>query len=313
MKNRFMTALLTVSMIATMTACGNTTTADTTVDTVETTVESGEVPNANEEKVVIGTLDNQAATLPLTDEEKPVVTDTKEDPKATVDPKSTESPKSTVTPKTTEAPTATATPKTNTQANATATTKPVATEKPATTPKATEPPVSTTAPTATPAPKATEAPKATVAPTTAPTAAPVACQHKSTHVENAHDTYQVPISGGCYEDWETNTIVCNDCGANLGEAQRKVNEVHHGKEIAPGVSATCTTDGRSAVYGCDCGGAGETGGEVIPAFGHDYHDEYVSSDVIKDENGNNIGVVHHYQSVCYNCGDIGSTWDEEEH
>ena len=308
MKNRLMTALLTATMIATMTACGNTTTTDTTVDTVETTVESGEVPNANEEKVVIGTLDNQAATLPLTDEEKPVVTDTKEDPKTTVDPKSTESPKSTVVPKTTEAPTATATPKTNTQANATATVKPTATAKPVATtaPKATATPKATTAPTATPAPKATEAPKATVA----PTAAPVACQHKTVHYENGHDTFEVPISGGCYEVWVTDTKVCNDCGYSFGESQRKVNEVHQEKTIAPGVSPTCTTEGRKSIEGCDCGGRGEVGGEVIPAEGHDYHDEYVSSDVERDENGIPIKNIAHYQSVCRKCRDVERTWDE---
>ena len=306
MKNRFMTALLTVSMIATMTACGNATTTDTTVDTMETTIESSETTTVNDEK---GAPDNQIATLPLTDEEKPVVTDTKEDPKTTADPKSTESPKSTVAPKTTEAPTATSTPKTNTQENATATTKSVATTAPKATTAPTSTPKATTAPTATPAPKATEAPKATVA----PTAAPVSCEHKVTHYENGHDTFEVPISGGCYEVWVSDTKVCNACGYSFGESQRKVNEVHHGKEIAPGVSPTCTTEGRSSIEGCDCGGRGEVGGEVIPATGHAYHDEYVSSDVIKDENGNNIGVVHHYQSVCYNCGDIGSTWDEEEH
>lgn len=217
MKKHIITALLITTMIVSMTACGGNT-ADTPAE--ETVVATGELPIANDEKVVLGTLNKtETASVETTaTEEKSVAkTDVKAttspDPKATETPKATTTPEATAKPKSTEAPKATATPKANTQAIATATTKPTVTEKPK----------STTAPAATPAPKATEAPKATPA----PTAAPVACQHKSTHVENSHDTYQVPISGGCYEDWETNTIVCNDCGANLGEAQRKVNECHH--------------------------------------------------------------------------------------
>lgn len=288
MKKYMITALLITTMIS-MTACGNTT-SDTT-DTMETTMESSETITVNEDKDIP---DNQIATLPLTDEEKPAVTDTKEDPKTSADPKAsetptatpkpTESPKSAVAPKATESPKAT-----GTQANATATTKPAATEKPK----------STTAPATTPAPKATEAPKVTPA----PTPATVACQHKSTHVESSHDTYEVPISGGCVEVWRTATRVCNDCGANLGEAPEKVNEGHHGCIITEGISATCTTDGRTAVCGCDCGGLGTTGGDVIPAFGHDYHD--VCTGEISED-----GMTVKYETVCYICGDVAKTWWE---
>ena len=140
----------------------------------------------------------------------------------------------------------------------------------------------------------------------------VGCPHVSCHVENPHDTENVPISGGCYEVYNYSTYVCNECGYNFGEARNKVNECHHSKIIRQGVSATCTTDGVTAVWGCDCGGLEETGGKFIPAFGHNYHDEYVSSDVIKGEDGIPTGIVHHYQSVCYICGDVGSTWDETE-
>lgn len=285
MKKHIITALLITTMIS-MTACGGKNTDTPAEETVVATSETVENPTANDEKVVLGTLNKEeTATAETTTEEKT-------DAKATTspDPKATEAPKSTATPETTAKPKSTTKPGTQT-ASVTATTKPAATEKPK----------STTAPkaTATPAPKATEAPKAT--PT--PTAAPVACQHTNTHVESSHDTYEVPISGGCYEVWRTATRVCNDCGANLGEAPEKVNEGHHGCIITEGISATCTTDGRTAVCGCDCGGLGTTGGEVIPAFGHDYHD------VCTDEISEDLTQVK-WETVCYLCGDVAKTWWE---
>lgn len=286
MKKHIITALLITTMIS-MTACGGKKNTDTPAEeTVAATSESVENPTANDEKVVLGTLNKEeTATAEPTTEEKT-------DAKATTspDPKATDAPKSTAAPETTAKPKSTTKPGTQT-ASVTATTKPAATEKPK----------STTAPktTATPAPKATETPKATPA----PTAAPVACQHKSTHVESSHDTYEVPISGGCVEVWRTATRVCNDCGANLGEAPEKVNEGHHGCIITEGISATCTTDGRTAVCGCDCGGLGTTGGEVIPAFGHDYHD------VCTDEISEDLTQVK-WETVCYICGDVAKTWWE---
>ena len=294
MKKHIITALLITTMISTMTACGknNTDATTETVTTTETAVTATEETITTE----VATQD-QIATLPLTDEDNPVVDATPSpDPKATEAPKSTAAPETTAKPKSTESPKATTKPSTQT-ASVTATTKPAATEKPQ----------STTAPkaTATPAPKATAAPKATEAPKTtpAPTAAPVACQHTNTHIENAHDTYQVPISGGCYEEWETVTRVCNDCGANLGESKNRVGDVHHGRVITEGVSATCTTDGRTAVESCDCGGLGTTGGDVIPAFGHDY------KDVCTGEVSEDLMTVK-YESVCRNCGDVAKTWWE---
>lgn len=291
MKKYMITALLITTMIS-MTACGGNTTSDSTSDPVEATVEtteaSGELPTANDEKVVLGTLNKEeTATAETTTEEKT-------DAKATTspDPKATDAPKSTAAPETTAKPKSTTKPGTQT-ASVTATTKPAATEKPK----------STTAPkaTATAAPKATEAPKAT--PT--PTAAPVVCQHTNTHVESSHDTYEVPIAGGCYEVWCTATRVCNDCGANLGEAPEKVNEVHHGCVVKQGVSATCTTDGYTAVESCDCRGRGEVGGDVIPAFGHDYVDEWDHDETDAD------GKDHvYFHSICRNCGDISSVWEE---
>lgn len=299
MKKYMITALLITTMIS-MTACGGNKNTDTPAEeTVVATEATGELPTANDEKVVLGTLNKEeTATAETTAEEK---TDAKADAKsevktdakatATPDPKATEAPKSTAAPETTAKPKSTTKPGTQT-ASVTATTKPAATEKPK----------STTAPkaTATPAPKATEAPKATPA----PTAAPVACQHTNTHIENAHDTYQVPISGGCYEEWETVTRVCNDCGANLGESKNRVGDVHHGCVVQQGVSATCTTDGRTAVESCDCGGLGTTGGDVIPAFGHSYHDEFDHEEV--DENGQTHIYFH---SVCYTCGAENGSWE----
>lgn len=292
MKKYMITALLITTMIS-MTACGGKKNTDTPAEeTVVATSESVENPTANDEKVVLGTV-NKEETAPVetTAEEKSEV---KTDAKATAtpDPKATEAPKSTQAPETTAKPKSTTKPGTQT-ASVTATTKPAATEKPK----------STTAPkaTATPAPKATEAPKAT--PT--PTAAPVACQHTNTHVESSHDTYQVPIAGGCYEVWRTATRVCNDCGANLGEAPEKVNEVHTNVVHKQGVSATCTTDGYSAVYGCDCDSQPEVGGDVIPAFGHDYVNEWDHDET--DAEGKDHVYFH---SICRNCGDISSVWEE---
>ena len=298
MKKYIITALLITTMIS-MTACGGNKNTDTPAEeTVVATEATGELPTANDEKVVLGTA-NKEETAPVetTAEEK---SEAKTDVKATAtpDPKATEAPKSTAAPETTAKPKSTTKPGTQT-ASVTATTKPAATEKPK----------STTAPkaTATPAPKATATPKATEAPkaTPAPTAAPVACQHTNTHIENAHDTYQVPISGGCYEEWETVTRVCNDCGANLGESKNRVGDVHHGCVVSEGVSATCTTDGRTTVWGCDCGGSGTTGGDVIPAFGHDYVNEWDHDETDAD------GKDHvYFHSICRNCGDISSVWEE---
>ena len=292
MKKYIITALLITTMIS-MTACGGKNNTDTPAEeTVVATSETVENPTANDEKVVLGTLNKEeTATAETTTEEK---TDAKAtatpDPKATDAPKSTAAPETTAKPKTTEVPKATTTPKTSTQtASVTATTKPAATEKPK----------STTAPATTPAPKATEAPKVTPA----PTPATVACQHTNTHVESSHDTYEVPIAGGCYEVWRTATRVCNDCGANLGEAPEKVNEVHTNVVHKQGVSATCTTDGYTQVCGCDCGSQPEVGGEVIPAFGHDYHD------VCTDEISEDLTQVK-WETVCYICGDVAKTWWE---
>lgn len=287
-----MTALLITTMIS-MTACGGNKNTDTPAEeTVVATSESVENPTANDEKVVLGTVNKEeTATAETTATE--VKTEEKTDTKATAtpDPKATEAPKSTQAPETTAKPKSTTKPGTQT-ASVTATTKP-----------ATEKPKSTTAPkaTATPAPKATAAPKAT--PT--PTAAPVACQHTNTHVESSHDTYQVPIDGGCYEVWRTATRVCNDCGANLGEAPEKVNEVHTNVVHKQGVSATCTTDGYTQVCGCDCGRQPEVGGDVIPAFGHDYKDEWDHDET--DAEGKDHVYFH---SICRNCGDISSVWEE---
>lgn len=292
MKKYMITALLITTMIS-MTACGGNKNTDTPAEeTVVATEATGELPTANDEKVVLGTVNKEeTATAETTTEEKSAE---KSDVKATTspDPKATAAPKSTQAPETTAKPKSTTKPGTQT-ASVTATTKPAATEKPK----------STTAPkaTATPAPKATEAPKAT--PT--PTAAPVACQHTNTHIENAHDTYQVPIFGGCYEEWETVTRVCNDCGANLGESKNRVGDVHHGCVVSEGVSATCTTDGRTAVWGCDCGGSGTTGGDVIPASGHDYVNEWDHDET--DAEGKDHVYFH---SICRNCGDISSVWEE---
>ena len=297
MKKYIITALLITTMIS-MTACGGNKNTDTPAEeTVVATSETVENPTANDEKVVLGTVNKEeTATAETTATEEK--TDAKTDVKTTTspDPKATEAPKSTAAPETTAKPKSTTKPGTQT-ASVTATTKPAATEKPK----------STTAPkaTATPAPKATEAPKATATPkaTPAPTAAPVACQHTNTHVESSHDTYEVPIAGGCYEVWRTATRVCNDCGANLGEAPEKVNEVHTNVVHKQGVSATCTTDGYTQVCGCDCGSQPEVGGEVIPAFGHDYHD------VCTDEISEDLTQVK-WETVCYLCGDVAKTWWE---
>lgn len=298
MKKHIITALLITTMIS-MTACGKNNTDTPAEETVVATSESVENPTANDEKVVLGTVNKEeTATAETTAAEEK--TDAKvtatPDPKATEAPKSTAAPETTAKPKSTETPKATTKPNTQASATTTATTKP----------NATTAPKSTTAPAATATPKATQAPAATAKPvanTPTPTAAPVACQHTNTHVESSHDTYEVPIAGGCYEVWVNATRVCNDCGANLGEAPEKVNEVHTNVVHKQGVSATCTTDGYSAVYGCDCGSQPEVGGDVIPAFGHDY------KDVCTGEVSEDLMTVK-YESVCRNCGDVAKTWWE---
>ena len=287
MKKYMITALLITTMIS-MTACGGNKNTDTPAEeTVVATEATGELPTANDEKVVLGTVNKEETATAET-----TTTEAKTDAKVTATPdhKATDAPKSTQAPETTAKPKSTTKPGTQT-ASVTATTKPAATEKPK----------STTAPkaTATPTPKATATPKATPA----PTVAPIACQHTNTHVESSHDTYQVPISGGCVQEWRTATRVCNDCGANLGEAPDRVGDIHHGCIITEGISATCTTDGRTAVCGCDCGGLGTTGGEIIPAFGHDYHD------VCTDEISEDLTQVK-WETVCYICGDVAKTWWE---
>lgn len=300
MKKYMITALLITAMISTMTACGGKNNTDTPAE--ETVVATGELPTANDEKVVVGTLNKDenadVATLPMTDEEKPVVDATlSPDAKSTDAPKTTEDPKATTDPKASTKPVVTESAKPSTQASATATTAPAA----------------TTAPKTTETPKATQAPAATAKPaanTPAPTAAPVACQHTNYHIENAHDTENVPISGGCYEVYEYSTKVCNDCGANLGEARNKVNEVHQGCVVSEGVSPTCTTDGRKAVESCDCGGRGTTGGDVIPAYGHDYKEVFDHSEEIPNDDGISVTTKFYYVNVCRNCGDTSAPYEK---
>lgn len=308
MKKYIITALLITTMIS-MTACGGNKNTDTPAEeTVVATSESVENPTANDEKVVLGTVNKEeTTTVETTAEEK---TEEKTDAKVTTspDPKATEAPKSTAAPETTAKPKSTTKPGTQT-ASVTATTKPAATAKP----NATTAPKSTTAPAATATPKATQAPAATAKPvanTPAPTAAPVACQHTNTHVESSHDTYEVPIAGGCYEVWVNATRVCNDCGANLGEAPEKVNEVHTNVVHKQGVSATCTTDGYSAVYGCDCGSQPEVGGDVIPAFGHDYKEVFDHSEEIPNDDGISVTTKFYYVNVCRNCGDTSAPYEK---
>lgn len=295
MKKHIITALLITAMIS-MTACGKNNTdtpAEETVAATEVTVEN---PTANDEKVVLGTVnkEEETTTAETTAEAKSdAKTTTSPDPKATEVPKSTAAPETTAKPKSTETPKATTKPGTQT-ASVTATTKPVATEKPQ----------STTAPkaTATPAPKATETPKATPA--------PVACQHTNYHIENGHDTENVPIAGGCYDVYNYSTKVCNDCGYSFGEARNKVNTVHHGCVISEGVSATCTTDGRTTVWGCDCGGSGTTGGDVIPAFGHSYHEVFDHSEEIPNDDGVSVTTKFYYRKECYTCGDVAEVYEK---
>lgn len=293
MKKHMITALLITTMIS-MTACGGKNTDTPAEETVVATSETVENPTANDEKVVLGSLNKEETATAET-----TTTEEKTETKATTspDPKATDAPKSTQAPETTAKPKSTTKPGTQT-ASVTATTKPAATEKPK----------STTAPkaTATTAPKATETPKATPA----PTAAPVACQHIHTHVENGHDTENVPIAGGCYEVYNYSTTICNDCGANLGETKNKVNEVHHGCVITEGVSATCTTDGRTTVWGCDCGGSGTTGGDVIPAFGHDYKEVFDHSEEIPNDDGISVTTKFYYVNVCRNCGDTSAPYEK---
>lgn len=306
MKKHIMTALLITAMIS-MTACGGKNNTDTPAEeTVVATSESVENPTANDEKVVLGTVNKEETTTAET------TADTKTDVKATAtpDPKATEKPKSTAIPETTAKPKSTETPKATTKPNTQASATTTATTKP----NATTAPKSTTAPAATATPKATQAPAATAKPvanTPAPTAAPVACQHTNYHIENGHDTENVPIAGGCYDVYNYSTKVCNDCGYSFGEAKNKVNTVHHGCIVKQGVSATCTTDGYTAVESCDCGGRGEVGGDVIPAFGHSYHEVFDHSEEIPNDDGVSVTTKFYYRKECYTCGDVAEVYEKQ--
>ena len=106
MKKYMITALLITTMIS-MTACGGNKNTDTPAEeTVVATSESVENPTANDEKVVLGTVNKEeTATAETTTEEK---TDAKAtatpDPKATAAPKSTQAPETTAKPKSTTKP-----------------------------------------------------------------------------------------------------------------------------------------------------------------------------------------------------------------
>lgn len=284
MKKNIITALLITIMISTMAACGNKSDVDAVDETVMVTTEVVENPTADADKVIVGTVNKDenanVATVPLTDEKMPVENTTHSpEVKSTDAPETTEKPKSTAKPGTTPAPKSTPTPK------ATAT------------PKATEVPV----------PSATPAPVETPVITSAPAATPVSsCPHTSTHVENAHDTYKVPISGGCSEIWRYATRVCNDCGYNFGEAPDHINDEHAGYHvITPGRTRTCTEAGAKETATCDCGFMYWETGDDGPAFGHDYVREWDHDET--DEEGKDHVYFH---SICRGCGDISSVWEE---
>ena len=304
MKRHKITALLMAAMLSTMTACGNK--AETTmVETMESaTATEAAVAREAETTTEVAVQDNknQAAALPMTDEVKPVVAAT-----SSPDAKTTDAPKTTTDPKASPKPVGTATAKPEAQAsNPAATAKPNTTETPKSTAAPTAEPKATATPVVTAALEATATPAPTAMPTDtpAPTAATTACQHTNYHIENAHDSYQVRITGECYEQWRTATRVCNDCGYNFGEAPDRVGDIHHGCIVTEGVSATCTTDGRTAVESCDCGGRGEVGGVFIPAYGHSYHDEFDYEEVDAD------GQTHiYFHSVCYTCGAENGSWE----
>lgn len=291
MKRHIITAVLITAMIFTMTACGNKTDATTaeeasTMET-ETTIEVSEQNTGD-----------QAVALPMADEVKAVA-----DAVPSPDVKTTDAPKTTTEPKTSAKPVVTAT------------VKPNATEIP----KSTEAPKSTVAPTATPettaTPVVTAAPEA-AAPTATPAdtpvpAAMVTCQHTSTHVESSHDSYEIPISGGCCEVWCYATRVCNNCGYNFGEAPDHVNDIHAGYHvITPGRTRTCTEAGAKETATCDCGFMFWETGDDGPAFGHDYVSIFDYSEEIPNDDGISVTTKFYYVDVCRNCGDTSAPYEK---
>ena len=294
MKRHIITAVLITAMIFTMAACGNKTDATTaeeasTMET-ETTIE-----------VSAQNTKDQAVALPMTDEEK-VMADAIPSPDA----------------KTTDAPNTTTQPKTSAKPVVTSTAKPNATE----TPKSTAAPKSTVAPTA--APETTATPVVTAAPeaaaTPVPTATPaetpvpaamVTCQHTSTHVESSHDSYEIPISGGCCEVWCYATRVCNNCGYNFGEAPDHVNDIHAGYHvITPGRTRTCTEAGAKETATCDCGFMFWETGDDGPAFGHDYVSIFDYSEETPNDDGISVTTKFYYVDVCRNCGDTSAPYEK---
>lgn len=291
MKRHIITAVLITAMIFTMTACGNKTDATTaeeasTMET-ETTIEVSEQNTGD-----------QAVALPMADEVKAVA-----DAIPSPDVKTTDAPKTTTEPKTSAKPVVTAT------------VKPNATEIP----KSTEAPKSTVAPTATPettaTPVVTAAPEA-AAPTATPAdtpvpAAMVTCQHTSTHVESSHDSYEIPISGGCCEVWCYATRVCNNCGYNFGEAPDHVNDIHAGYHvITPGRTRTCTEAGAKETATCDCGFMFWETGDDGPAFGHDYVSIFDYSEETPNDDGISVTTKFYYVDVCRNCGDTSAPYEK---
>lgn len=291
MKRHIITAVLITAMIFTMTACGNKTDATTAEEA--STMETEATIEVSEENTR-----DQAVALPMADEVKAVA-----DAVPSPDVKTTDAPKMTTEPKTSAKPVVTAT------------VKPNATEIP----KSTEAPKSTVAPTATPettaTPVVTAAPEA-AAPTATPAdtpvpAAMVTCQHTSTHVESSHDSYEIPISGGCCEVWCYATRVCNNCGYNFGEAPDHVNDIHAGYHvITPGRTRTCTEAGAKETATCDCGFMFWETGDDGPAFGHDYVSIFDYSEETPNDDGISVTTKFYYVDVCRNCDDTSAPYEK---
>ena len=128
-----------------------------------------------------------------------------------------------------------------------------------------------------------------------------ACQHPvTTDVFVAN--YSVSINPadpecGCGYNTSSYDVTCTSCGAVLSHYERVLHETHDTVVISEGIVPTCTTDGKNDVFSCSCGKTEPHGGEVVKAWGHDYHTNYTGE--ISDD-----GMKARIITQCIICGDI---------
>lgn len=299
MKKHILTALLITTMIS-MTACGKTTDDVSVSNDTNTNVitESTTLPSVNDE-LKIGVVNKDVNDVTPTSTPIPTATPkTTETPTPTITPVTTEAPKTTEVPAVTSTPAVTEVPK--------STEAPKSTEKP----KSTENTTTTTNTSTETKVESTPTPiPETPAPAPVETPAPVGCNHEKTYYVR-HDTHDVTVTGGCYDHYAYDRVICSYCGEVLSDDEVLLGTVHHSVLVSDEIPPTCTEDGVAAVNTCDCGGDGITGGHTLPATGHAYHDEFADESVTETNEDGSINTKFKYHTICYKCGDVTNEWWE---